>query len=62
MAIGLVVTIAILIFEDIIVMLLTSLEIVLVISITILIFEDNVTEKVNLRGRDSLTAGRFLFL
>ena len=43
-------------------MLLTSLEIVLVISITILIFEDNVTEKVNLRGRDSLTAGRFLFL
>ena len=27
----------------------------------LLIFEDNVTEKVNLRGRDSLTAGRFLF-
>ena len=26
----------------------------------LLIFEDNVTEKVNLRGRDSLTAGRFL--
>ena len=24
----------------------------------LLIFEDNVTEKVNLRGRDSLTAGR----
>ena len=60
--IGLVVTIAILTFKDIIVMLLTSLAIVLVISITILIFEDNVTEKVNLRGRDSLTAGRFLFL
>ena len=57
-----VVTIEILTFKDIIVMLLTSLAIVLVISITILIFEDNVTEKVNLRGRDSLTAGRFLFL
>ena len=26
----------------------------------LLIFEDNVTEKVNLRGRDSLTAGRLL--
>ena len=28
----------------------------------LLIFEDNVTEKVNLRGRDSLTAGRFVLL
>ena len=26
----------------------------------LLIFEDNVTEKVNLRGRDSLTAGRLI--